>query len=486
MGKPLSEETKRKISEALKKNGTQQETGRSSEAQGLLDKFTADLVSYEDAKSQREGLMAKAKALGRKKASKKARAEINKQIAELTASMKSLRASMTATKNEASAKRLQKSASLNIAKAETRIKQFDVLSGKIKELISKTENPERKARLQARLERAMSGKTAQQGKITEYKAIQSGKVTKRTGAFNFHEQLADGPFKPYRSLTEQEQRVNFVRLDEMLTKQSDQFEEEMAEYTRVEIDRIVEAAKPKIDAWDVAAVAAIAFLLRGKVRDSVRKAIGTFYGIGTGLAMKELGLAGRPESPAIDKRLMAVDADAITEAYVSNLENTAKALITASIAVDAGADATATALRAKLKDEAAKTITNISGTITGQYLNRGRGSVFSRNAIEIVSYQRTEVLDGRTCAICRSIDERVVKPDDPMLWLHLVHTHCRGFWVPIFEADVEKPEVNGVPKTITDRFDTVDGRPVINSFKQLKKPVADASVKTRDKVRKQF
>lgn len=486
MGKPLTEEHKRKISEALKKHGgTQAESGRSNEAQGYLDRFTADLASYEDAKGQRETLRAQIKGLGRKKASSAARAKLNAQIKALTGKMKDLRKSMVATKTEANTKRLQKNAGVVIAKAEAKINQYNTLLSKVTDLMVRTTDPKRQARLKARLDRVIAGKVGQEAVIARQKDIQAGKKPATVNkSFNFHESLSE-TFKPFRKLSLQEERINFERLEEMLDQQSAQFEEEMAEATAQEIERVAKSMEKKIDVWDIAAIAALAFLIRGSVKEYVRKAVGTFYGIGVGTAIKEFGIP-RPETPSIDKRLMSLDSQDIAEAYVANLENTAKAVIKSGIAAGAATTAIVSAMQAKLKDEAAKSITNISGTVTGEYLNRGRASVFDRNLTKVIAYQRTEILDGRTCPMCLSLDELVVDPKDPMSRLHLVHTHCRGFWVPIFGLDAQKPEITGIPATIANRFETIDGRPVINSFKQMKKPINDVSKKAQEQIRKRF
>lgn len=377
-----------------------------------------------------------------------------------------------------------------------RISRCNALIARVGSMLAHATDQGRKDRLQARLERAARSKEMYEAKLSEL-----------NGTFEHY--LAERKFKPYRTLTLQEERVGFVRLDEMLTQQSDQFEREMVDVTTQEIERLTKSMEKKVDAWDIAAIAALAFLIRGEVKAIIRKAIGTFYGIGVGAAVKEINASGdsaraeakanpttankpipakvdRGETPAIDKRLMSLDSEDIAEAYVANLENTAKSTIKSGIAVDAATLAITSAMQARLVDEASKTITNISKTITGEYLNRGRSSIFKKNLVVIVAFQRSEVLDGRTCPMCLSLDKRVVKPDDPMASLQIVHTHCRGVWVPIFAVDKKIPEVTGIPKAIVDRFDTIDGRPVVNSFKNMKKPINDVSKAAQAVIKKRF
>lgn len=489
MGKPLTEEHKKAISEALrKKYGTREETGRSAEAHDYLEKFVSSRVVYEDARSKREALRAQIKGLGRKKASKGARAKIKAQIDALSREMKTEREAMKRIKEEATASKTKKNAEINIKKAQAKISQYNTLTNKIEELIRQTSNPERRERLMARLERAKEGIRKQEMRIDDVKATASTGVV-RSRTFNFQE-LSE--FRLPRKLTFQEERTDFLRLNEQLDQQSNQFEEEMIEVTREEIARLTKSLEKNNTALDVATILALVLLIRGSTKSTVRKAVGTFYGIGAGLALREARLAGydtgtgRPPVPTLDKQIMSTDSEIIAETYVSSLESSARSIIQAGIVAGATAQGVLSVLRDEMKAEASKAIANISGTITGEYLNRGRTSILNKLRADIVAFQRSEVLDSRTCAMCLSLDKRVVKPDDPMAQLELVHTHCRGFWTPIFEKDEEKPEITGIPKNITSRFKTIEGVPIINSFKQVKKPINDVSKDAQEKINERF
>ena len=54
--------------------------------------------------------------------------------------------------------------------------------------------------------------------------------------------------------------------------------------------------------------------------------------------------------------------------------------------------------------------------------------------------------------MCMAFDGKVVDPDDPMARLDMMHTNCRGVWIPIFGSDPDQPKVTGIPATITKRF----------------------------------
>lgn len=288
-----------------------------------------------------------------------------------------------------------------------------------------------------------------------------------------------------RALTLQEQRINFHELNEKFNKIQAELEDELEEATAEELERAMKTVQNKLDAGDVAAIAGLAFLFRGKIRDILNGHVKTSYDLGKGMAAKELGV-DRPPTPLSDTQFMNFDSADIAEAYADALEAAAVGAVKDGLSVGASTDAILGSVRNRVNDEAARGIMNTSGTVAGQYVNRGRGTVFSKNASKIIAYQRSEVLDDATCDMCLSLDERVVSPDDPASRLEIVHTHCRGLWVPITAYDDDQPDVNGIPKSIMDNFDTVDGRPVLNAYKQLKKPANNVSKSAQEQIRKRL
>lgn len=297
--------------------------------------------------------------------------------------------------------------------------------------------------------------------------------------------LSERPFKLTRKLTEQEKRIDFKALNEQFNATQSELEDELAQATSQEIDRFAEAARKKVDAGDIAGIGALSYMLYGKAKKAFENVIKKSYENGKKVASKEMGIKP-PSTPLQDTQIMAMDANDMARQYVFEMENKSRDLVKDAVVAGAAAAAIASQVKLKARDEAARMIGNMSGTVVGQYVNRGRSKVFQDNLTEIQSLQRSEVLDDATCNICMSLDGRVIKADDPMSFMDIVHTHCRGLWVPVFVSDEEKPDVNGIPKTIADSFDLVDGRPTVNSYKQLKKPVNAANADVQDLIRKKM
>jgi len=113
----------------------------------------------------------------------------------------------------------------------------------------------------------------------------------------------------------------------------------------------------------------------------------------------------------------------------------------------------------------------LNSFVSGGALNLGRYSVFNAHHSELHGLQRSEILDPVTCPMCLSIDGRVIDSRDVFGRLGDVHTNCRGLWVGVLKTDSELPKVAGIPKSIENKFDTIEGVPITDSFTQPSKAI---------------
>lgn len=297
--------------------------------------------------------------------------------------------------------------------------------------------------------------------------------------------LGERAFILPRKLTEQEDRVDMRKFNEQFNERETELEDEVITATLYGLDIFNKSLQNKLDAGDIAAIAGLSFAMLGRVRKALGKAIHESYEFGKTGVSKELGV-DRPNTPLKDTSLMSLDIDDLSREYVFELERHAKGLAKDALSAGASAESIVSVVSQKTKDHASRMISNISGTVVGQYVNRGRNRVIFDNLIKTVSLQRSEVLDSRTCPMCLSLDKRVIKPDDPIGKLDIVHTHCRGLWIPILTLDEEKPAITGIPKTVIESFELVDGRPTVNAFKQLRKPINKANKEVQDLIRRKM
>lgn len=241
-------------------------------------------------------------------------------------------------------------------------------------------------------------------------------------------------------------------------------------------------AKHKLDIGDYATIGIIALPFVNRIRAAINRVIAEAYNAGKKLAVDELNrgfpngvpqatptgepATGKITAPALDEKAAALrqlQVNDITDGVVGRLERTARA--TAINGVQAGADSSdiVSAMRDDMGAAADSATGSLLGTLPGQGVNQGRMEVFDRYITSIKQFQRSEVIDGDTCEICLSLDGRVVKADDPIASMDIVHNNCRGVWVPI-TVDDDPLDLDPPPKSILDSFDTIGGKPVTNSF----------------------
>ncbi len=422
-----------------------------------------------------------------KQAVKEKRAELNAKLKEIRAKQKELRveAKRIKTLNQAKKKlaKQQKTFERNreaIKKTEQQIKELNKrLSNdkgdpkKIKELIKKAEE---------RMDKQWIRNDSLVDSISSTNQIikNKGVVPKTAGlpfglsdcgcAVHLAENLAEQKF--YRPLNEREKAINWTKLNEVYQVNEDELEAEINALISEEGERIAQQVENKLNAGEVAFIALIAFMIFGKLKAKIKEIYTKSYNEGVVSATSETK-TDIPKTPTQIKQQINLDAEITATTIEENLNNEIRSIVQNAVLAGAGAGAIASVIRNKVKARANQYAGNTAGTV-GKYVNVGREVVFNRPElkVQIVGYQRSEVLDGRTCAICRAMDGRIVKADDPFAKLTQIHSRCRGLQLPIY--DITELVNTGIPKSLADRFETVGGVPVPNSFKQLKDDKKDS------------
>lgn len=474
-GQSQSEETKKKISEALKKNGgLDTSVKRSPAAQKLFKAYTSSKAKSNELKAEINKLVLLRKSAGNKKSASKTK--ITQKIKDLHAKMKAEMEVRKGIVAEAKKERRIKQAKMAIEKAKLRIIKLQKIEKAVQERKDKAKTSEQKKKLKEYLVRISDLFTRQATLVKEANRVISGKSTgkKAKGTFDFEDSVEffmEREYKPYRELTPQETRANLELLNENFNKIENDLETAFLDETQDQIDTITQKAEKAVQDEDMGLVEGLIFGGYAVYRRSTANAAKQAYEVGKVSAAKELDIP----MPATDKtntQIQKAEGDQIAEMYTTELENEAKASARNAILAGATANVAAVAIKNALTKRASEMISGISGTIPGQNINRGRKQVFYANLDKITHFQRSEVLDSRTCNMCLSLDKRILSSDDPFAHLEIVHTYCRGTWVPIFTSE-EQPKTSnvGIPKTVRSAFDSIDGRPVVNDFKQIKKPM---------------
>lgn len=531
LGHAQSEETKKKISEALKKGGSAEpeSTGlpRSKEAQGLFDDFQKSQKSVEEMKAavseiqdeakelvmpeKPEGKMTKEQKTKRAEMQKKIKIQkekVQKMVKDIQKKIKAEREKQKAIKQKAMELKNVQQAQERIAAqtkhieaAQSNLKKADSVQQRIEGLIAKAKKPEQAARLKdslARLDdsRKRNGEaivTAKKNIADQQKIIKSkGRITR--SVFNFEERIAWGSycmlteggkkFTIWRTLTLQEKRVDFQVLNEMFDEGEDALKKDLTNLAKEDITRNMVQIKNRLKVKDISGIGDSTIISANKLETVLNKHIKKAYENGKITAANELK-AAKPVTPTVKIQIMNLDSAMISERISSSVDLAVKQKIRDGIAKGVADSATLSAASGAAQETMSTAITHTIGNVVGEYMNKGRRLVFENNAANIQGFRRSEILDGRTCAMCLSIDERVVTSDDPMSQLDEVHDNCRGVWVPVMIYE-EMPDTVGFPATIENSFETIGGAPTVNAFTQLKKPLNASNKAVQQEIKRRI
>ena len=294
--------------------------------------------------------------------------------------------------------------------------------------------------------------------------------------------LAEQKYEPFRALTMQEKRLSMENLNQKFNDLQGKFDKDFGDATDNATKHITEQTRQKLEMGILISIGVLAADTIEQIRQAIAQAISEGQNYGRGVAVNELnkalpeGVRGglpieRPPLTTEQADLKAMEVDNLTKGVVGKLEGAAQSIVAKAKNADASNAAIVTAVRDEVQKAADAMKQSISNTIVGQAINRGRMDIFTNYIDSIVKFQRSEVIDGATCEMCLTLDGRVITADDPFANLDIVHSGCRGVWIPITTEDEKEKELplDPIPKSAMDNFDLIDGRPVVNAFKNLKK-----------------
>jgi hypothetical protein len=286
-------------------------------------------------------------------------------------------------------------------------------------------------------------------------------------------------FKPYRKFTAAEGKINFGNLKNEMDRGQVEFTDLLKGSLMDEKSSLLSAFEQAIKTSDYKAIQDIALTDSGKYKAEVFNKMKALYNFGKNTVTAEMKVS-TPANPKEEMQRLNAEASVLVDYHeikiLTKLKMCALDRVAKGVAVIEAMDNITAAL-----DEAISELTaDTASIIVGKAINQGRRLTQAENSGDIYAYQRSELLDDATCAFCLSVDGRVVDVDDPMAQEDIFHSNCRGIWVEILKDEAELPEVNGIPKAITDRYNG------LNDFKQLKSPQVTKTSLAADTVKEEY
>lgn len=288
-------------------------------------------------------------------------------------------------------------------------------------------------------------------------------------------------FVPFRKMTFAEKRVKFDVLKAFFAEEEETLKTKLERLTTEQESKVMAQAKKALDTGDVSAVSKIRVPAVGTMKKELKQEAKRSYEEGKRTAANEMGVS-LPTTPSLDARLMNARIDQAVDDRSGAIEAAVKTGVLELMGKGVGTTAALFELRKKFDTVANRANSQIVGRVVANNLNAGRSLVYTKNTGQVAALQRSELLDSRTCAMCMSIDGRVIEKDDPFGQVGQIHTNCRGVWVTVLKSDAEQPTPKPIPKSILNRFDRVDGVPVANAFRQPKKPIVTKDSRVQERI----
>lgn len=301
-----------------------------------------------------------------------------------------------------------------------------------------------------------------------------------------------------RELSEAEKRVNLADIAKRIEQAENRLTSDVDTFFTTTKDDTIKRLTKLLEKGDIASLKKFDLTGFNKYRKMLEDAMMAQYLLGKRTAADEVG-ANIPQTPAKSRQYITTQAQAIADKQQADLTFLVKAEVTKELRA------------AKLSETRELGIPDIMARIAGVFaafttssvstgiavslagaINIGRGDSFGASS-DIDRMQYSAILDGRTTAVCKSLDSAVVSYEAYLAspWKPPVHFNCRSIWVAILKDDGFKPEFRPIPAAPggmsapqledvveqTDLSDTIDKiHYIFDEFKSLEDSIEGAKV----------
>lgn len=275
----------------------------------------------------------------------------------------------------------------------------------------------------------------------------------------------------FRELTLAEKRVEFDDIGDFFDDTEAALQASLEELTEKQKKKLLADAEKILDKKNIGAVENLELPREATVNAAVTEIAKDSLDKGKVAAAAELGLKTIPVTTAFTKKALASQIALFLKQRGDLLTDPVKRRLINLMKNDIGTASALFELEKLIDKNSRRANAKLGGTVVVDSFNEGRNLSFDKMTDQLHGMQRSEILDRATCNMCMSIDGRVVKPTDPFAQVSQIHDNCRGIWVGILKTDAELPVAKQIPKSLRNKFDTVEGVPQQNDFEQPKKPI---------------
>lgn len=471
---PITEDTKKKISEALKRYWSTRKRPGDDDAEVIqrsanVEKATQDIKAL---RSQIDKFRNQSKALKSRKAKVAFNKKVRAQIEKIRAMIKAGREGSRAERERIRQKRGRIRDTQRTDRAVTR------------ETKAREKLTARKSRLVQALNKAGQRGTSKKNEVNQARREAVDKLRKSITEID-DKLKSDNPVslaeKYYRPLTPAEERVKFGEVEDFFDTKEEEILSILENTTVKQKETLLRQIGKAFDMQDPAIIAELSLLSGGDLMSKIKEIAKEALEEGKRTSANEINVS-LPTTSNFAKKVLETKVEVLISDREKEILNRAKVRALDMLNNEVGKAQALFQLEQIIDEVAEKQGTKVAGGTVTDPFNEGRALTFLKNKDTIYALERSEILDSATCPMCMSLDGRVLSPNDPFTNIGLIHMNCRGLWVAILKGDTELPPVKVLPKSILGRFNTVDGVPATDNFQQIKKPIYTKDSRLNQKI----
>lgn len=467
---PMTAETKKKISEALKKKWVGELENTDSNLTDVTDKIDSDLQDNKDRFDENVQEIKDGIEELKWLKTKKNKAEVTAKIKELRWKIKE-------------AKAIKKKHEKMLRDRKKMIKKAQQA---VKKQIAEKKAEEKKAEQEA--------KKAQREKEKEEKQRQKKKTSELlelVSKFN-HDAIIQEQLKWYsskdtlqrsyswpvledswRPLTFAERKVNIKGIISNQDKAEAELTKKYSDLVKKQLDSILVQVKKIVDKNDTKAVQDITAKYSNEMWSIMAEAYKGNFDYWKNEASREIGVE-IPKTKRETNDIINAQSEAFASWISAKAEWIAKAILLNQIVnkwwiQNTPSTEMVSMIKSNLEDYYTQANWWLVTVWISQAFNAGRKSIADWNSKKLYGAQYSAILDGKTSNRCLSLDGRTVRvwSWDFNSYSPPQHIHCRSMWVFINDSEEFKPDLEEIPSSIN----TKDS---ITSKEQLKTPVIES------------
>lgn len=479
-GQNMDEETKKKISEALKKKyGTSAKPEDIEDVSSAEGKIADAKRRIEELKSVIDKFKEKSKSIKNKKLKKEFNKSVEAKIEEIRGMIKAGREGVKAEKQKAKEGEgkiksdiKERRTALRKDRLQKRIDRDFIRIERLEKEHDSTDSPSKQKQIRQRIQDAKDMLNDRKERLQQLSASEEDIEKKNL------KKLSE-EFKPFRKYTAAEKKVNFGNLKNEMDKQEKAFTKLLSGALNDEKDSLLKDLGAAIKAKDYTAIKNIELKYSGKYKDEVFGKMKELYNFGKNGVATEMKVSPPANAKEEMDRLSAQASVLVDDHEIKVLTKT-KMTALDSMAKGATSAEAIGRIEKTFKEAVDKLSQDTASIVTGGSINQGRRATQFANRGDVYAFQRSELLDDRTCMFCMSMDGRVVSPDDPWVGEDIFHSNCRGIWVEIMKDEAELPPITDIPKSIEKNYDGV------NQVKPMKNPQVNKASLAADAIKEEY